>query len=349
MKILTSLMTATLLLSFYPTSAQETDDLTARYTDAVREARQQHTQREEQLLEMYRSHLDRLIAAAQPQGDIESIVVYLDEKETPGEGEAHALLRTPRESLRQQRERLQQQYRDDRLRIERQYEAALDRQIQAYTRSGDIDAAVATSDTLQEVRERIAQLEPRSDSTEAAPEPDVRLGPEVLADGNLDDANEDHWRFSAPGGRNRTGFHTESRQEAGGQRNKVLRFQQDERRGLGVHRGVSLRPNQEYLLSWRHRLQSPWSQGIELRGKGHYYIGVRIPPATYRNFPLAQQQRFRPHARARINPPNSTEWVQMERRIRTGPHMNQLFISVSSGEGDFLIDDISIRPILPPE
>ncbi|MCC5850501.1 MAG: hypothetical protein JJU29_20635 [Verrucomicrobia bacterium] len=339
-----------LQLCFLTLFAQENGELplTQQYQTAVRQARSAHEARTEQLMQMYTAHLDRLIESARPRGEIEKIVLYLDEKENPGVGDTPRELLSVRQSLTQQRERLENELQKELLRIETYYANALEREIQEKTRAGDIGRAVALTEILKESRERLALLEP-GDEEDQPTTRDLRLGPNILRDGNLDDANEDHWRFTVPGERNRTGFHTESRQEAGGQRNKVLRFQQDERRAAGVSRSINLKANTTYLVRWRVRLNAPWRHGIELRGKGTYNIGLRIPSRTWQRLPEARRLQLRPVAQRGFYLPDNTQWRVMETRLLAREEMSEFFISVSSGEGDLLIDDIEIMEILPDE
>ena len=323
--------------------------LTRQYRAAVRQAHGAHEERTAQLMQMYMAHLDRLIESAQPRGEIEKIVLYLDEKENPGVGAPPRELQAIRQSLSQQQDRLEQERRKELLRIETYYANTLEREIQEKTRAGDIDAAVALTEELKESRERLALLVPEQDEEQEETGRELRLGPNILGDGNLDDANEDHWRFSSPGERNRTGFHTQTRQQAGGRRNKVLRFQQDERRVVTVTRSVNLKTDATYLLRWRVRLNTPWRHGIELRGKGRYYIGFRIPSHIWTRLPEARRVQLRPIAQRGYYLPDDTEWKVMETRLRASEQMSVLHISVSSGEGDLLIDDIEIMEILSDE
>lgn len=329
------------LLMALPSGAES---LESRYTAAIQEAREAHALRMEHLQRMYHNHLDRLIAAAQPRGDIESIVLFLDEKETLGSGGNHPELNSARQSLTAQQTRLETQFREDVLRIEQRYGEALEAEIASLTRAGRLEEAMALSQTLAGVRERQEALRPREEEEPAEPE-GPRLGDNIFPRGNMED--DGRWRISNLGGRNRTGFHSESRHETGGPaRNQTIRFEMHERRGAHASHPVQLRDGQEYQITWRARQLRPWRQGIELRGKGHYMVGFQIGDRRWRTFTPEQQLAIRRQRRKQITPPDTTEWQTYTRTVLAGPHMDEFFISVSPGEGDFLIDDVEIRPIL---
>lgn len=320
------------------------ESLDTQYASAVQEAREAHAARMEQLDLMYQNHLERLIAAAQPRGDIESIVLFLDEKENTGAGGDHADLVNARQSLYAQRSRFEERLRGKLLRIEERYKEMLEAEMSSLTREGRIEDAMALNDALEEVRGRIEALRPPEPEKPDEPET-PRVGDNIFPQGDMED--EDRWRVSSPGGRNRTGFHSESRHETGAAaRNQTLRFDMHENRRGSAHHRVPLRNGQTYQLTWRARLLRPWRQGIELRGKGHYMIGVRINGSQWRAFTPQQQLQIRRYRRFQITPPDSTDWESHSRTFEAGPHMDEFFITVSSGEGDFLIDDVEIRPIL---
>jgi len=116
-----------------------------------------------------------------------------------------------------------------------------------------------------------------------------------------------------------------------------------------VRRVVDLKENRTYRVSWRARMLRPWREGVAMRGKGRYSIGFRIPPDVLNAMPPFQRQEARPRVVVGMDPPPDREWREFSQDIKTEPLMTLLILRASDGEGDFLIDDIQIREILPPE
>jgi len=131
--------------------------------------------------------------------------------------------------------------------------------------------------------------------------------------------------------------------------NQTFRFEQHESRWIGVSRHIRLKPGATYRVTWRARLLRPWRDGIELRGKGRYQMGFRIPARIFNAMPPLEQEKYRMSIRFSRQPPPDREWRDYRATLTAYPLQEIFFISVSAGEGEMLIDDIRIREILPPE
>jgi len=343
-----------LLLGGVPLRAEALDE---QYRQAAERLAQSHEQRVQQILGAYRQHLDSLIAGAQPRGDIESIVVYLDEKANPGEGAADTRIRGIRAILTEQLQRLESGQNQEQLQLETQYVRGLELRLAEALRNTDDERVHHIEERLGMARRRLAELTPPSESdaepsSPPASPPDRRLGPDLIPDGNFEDGGEDWWSVQIrPNTRNRSGFVSDS--GIRGDRNRVLRVQQDERHTILVQRRVGLTEGTRYEISWRSRLSRDWRFGIELRGYGTYDMGFRIAHNTFERLPDDVQKSIRDHQRGhtlrKINPPRDSEWVTHTVNLTAYAHMDMLEIRINPGEGEWLIDDISIRAILPRE
>lgn len=326
------------------------DALDTQYQEALDRLTQSHDQRVQQILHAYRSHLDGLIAAAQPRGDIEAIVVYLDEKEAPGEAEPDERLRTLRILLTEQIRQVEDGRRRELLHLETQYVRGLELRLAEALRSGDDARVRDIEERLESARLRVAEWTPPEPEPEpeAPPPPERKYGPNLIPDGNFEEGGEDHWRLNVPGNtRNRSGFYSDT--SGGPQRNRVLRVHQDSDRAIVIRRRVALAANTEYEISWRSRLSRPWRSGIELRGYGTYDISFRISEPAFARLPVNVQQSSRARVTRTRQPPRHTEWMTHAVDLRAFPHMDILEIRVHPGEGEWYIDDIMIRAILPTE
>lgn len=344
MKNLVSLSLICLLLSGISLKAEP---FIEQFEVAFARARTAHEERTETLLTAYRAHLDRLIAAAQPEGDIESIVVFLDEKANPGVGPADPRITQLRGTLQQQMERIQAQWSQDQIGLLTRLTTGLGTLVQEATRGGDLERAQQLRDRMIEAETRIAALQP--DPAAATQQTARRLGDNLLPSGDFEERADDRWRFRIPdSNRNRSGIYTESRAETRtANRNRALRLQQHESSELRITHPVSVQAGQQYEISWRARLLTPWRHGIELRGHGSYHMGFHIPHHRFQTLSLLEQASVRRSATTRIEPPMSTEWERKSVTVQAHPHMIEFILTVSSGEGDWLIDDLQIRPVLP--
>lgn len=325
------------------------DVLHRQYTEALSQAEEMAQLQKQQIVLAYLRHLDSLISAAQPRGDIESIVVYLDEKENPGAGEAPPTLVPVRAVLDQQFQRIDGELLSRRLGITEQYIQALQRQIETHVRANEVEQASALSPRLEEARAELARLRPPAEPDPEPSQPELRLGPNLLPGGNFEDGAEERWRLTIPPNtRNRTAFFSESNFATGGAgRNRVLRLEQDSRHTVGATHRIRVNPDTDYLISWNVRLTRPWRPGIELRGYGSYEVGFVVSSGALRHIPLAQQPQVRRRATRQVSVPREQEWTPQSIRVRAHPHMDTFEIAVSSGEGEWVIDDIEVREILP--
>lgn len=321
------------------------DSLEEQYQAAVNRINDRHNTRRDQLLSSYRNHLDRLIAESRPRGDIESIVIYQDEKAEPGTQPPTPALETARATLDAQREQIEQERAQEIRALAAIYLERLEHTVREYTRAGDLDRAIAASERIEAVRQK-TEGNPVSDADGIDPS---LLGPNLFPQGDFDAAPSDAWIQRIPrGGNNRSGFHIDTRAGHTRERNTVLRIHQDESRSVFFSHPVSLEAGKRYQLSWRTSMARPWRSGVELRGKGDYRIGVRIDDSQITQLSEEEQMLLRRSAEHTIAPPPSLTWQRHTVLLEPGPFMNHLFIRASRGEGEFLIDDLELREILDP-
>jgi len=320
------------------------DSLEEQYQAALNRIHDRHNERWEQLLVSYRNHLDRLIAESRPRGDIESIVIYLDEKAEPGTQPPTPALEMARAALDTQRERMERERNEELRNMATIYLERLEQQVRDHTRAGDLEKAIAASERMEAVRDQLAGRPAGADGVDSA-----HLGPNLFPQGGFDQVRAEHWVRRIPGrDTNRSGFHIDTRAGQSRDRNTVLRIHQDETRTVFFGHPLALEAGRLYQLSWRASMARPWRSGVELRGKGHYRIGFQIDDGQYNQLSEEDQVLLTRRADHSVEPPPSTAWEHHAVVLEPGPHMNQLFIRASRGEGEFLIDDIVVREILTP-
>jgi hypothetical protein len=332
------------LLTCLTASRLPADSLSEQYQAAVDRIHARHDEQWEQLLVRYREHLDRLIAEAQPRGDIESIAVYLDEKEEPGTQPPTPALEMARAALDTQQARMERE-RDEELRnMANIFLERLEQQVRDYTRAGDLESAIAASNRMQAVRDQLAGRTPGAGGVDPA-----NLGPNLFPQGNFERVRAENWVQRIPGrDSNRSGFHIDTRAGESRERNTVLRLHQHERQPVFFGHSLGLQEGKKYQVTWRVSMARPWRSGIELRGKGHYEVGFRISDGQFAQLGEQDQVLLRRTRSHSAEPPPSSAWVHKAVVLEAGPRMDQLFISASRGEGEFLIDDIEVREILDP-
>jgi len=333
-----------LLAGVLPLHGGELDE---QYLHAAGELKARHDQGMENMLTAYRRHLDQLIAAAQPRGDIESIAVYLDEKDHPGEGVADERIRAIRAILEEQIRQHQSGHNLAMLELETRYVRWLEAALAGALRGGDDEALPGIEDSLESARLRLAALLPAepAPATAPPPAPERTLGPNLTPEGNFEE-EDDRWRIVLPRtSRNRTAFVNEGDI---GRRNRVLRVQQDAGDVVSVHRRLTLLPETRYEISWRTRLSRPWRGGIELRGYGTYDVGFSVSEHALRQLPAATLATIQMRERRIITPPLVPEWETHTIVVTALPHMDTLQIRIHPGEGEWMIDDVSVRPVLAP-
>ncbi len=334
-----------------PLRAQENSNaLDARHRGAVQAAQAAHQERRVALANRYAEYVDRLRAQAQEEGELDLTLALIDEvrsartRQKPADAEAPANLRQGRDIFLQQLADLERGLQEELRRIDTQYVQALDQQIQESTRAGDIEAAKSVSETKRTVEERLAASAPPAPQPTPVPEKtEVQLGPNLLPGGTF---NEDapNWRLHIPQGeRNRSEIYSEPNSN----RNKALRIHQHSEIPIYAGQGIRVEAEKTYQITWRARLVRAWRPGIETRGKGSYAMGFVIPDHIFNAMPLAEQAKHRQRVDFSLHPPPSLEWQTYSRTLKAYPLMSAFVISASAGEGEFLIDDIEVREILP--
>lgn len=323
----------------------------SRYRSALAEVDEHYREQHGRLKQMYQSHLQSLQRAAQAEGDLETLIVLkneetaIEESGLPGDFDPVGGLKEARRVFSERHGRLTHKRDAQKYDLHKTFVETGTQKLQSLTS----DEEQAFSETLlAEIETASEQMKALSPDPTPQPTPTPipeRLGENVLPDGNVDDAEEKAWRISNPGKRNKTGFY----QEPNSGRNKVFRFEQHENRGVGLNRHIRLKPDTTYRITYRARMLRHWKDGIELRGKGHYRMGFRIPAHIFNAMPLIDQQQHRRNVGFTREPPPDREWRQYREKLTAHPKQTVFYISVSPGEGDFLIDDIRIQPILPPK
>ncbi len=333
-----------LLFFTFIASSLPADGLDEQYQAAVERIHSRHNERWEQLLSSYRNHLDRLIAEAQPRGDIESIAVYLDEKEEPGTQPPTPALETARAALDTQRERMESERNEELRKMADIYLERLEQQVRDFTRAGDLEKAIAASNRMQAVRDQLAGRSPGADGVDPA-----SLGPNLFPQGSFGQVQAENWVQRIPGrDTNRSGFHIDTRAGESRERNTVLRIHQHEHRPVFFGHPLTLEEGRRYQVSWRVSMARPWRSGIELRGKGHYQIGFQIDDHQFNGLSEQDQVLLSRRSAHSLEPPPGSAWEHHAVVLEAGRHMNQIFIDASRGEGEFLIDDIEVRAIFQP-
>ncbi|MCC5842794.1 MAG: hypothetical protein JJU05_00945 [Verrucomicrobia bacterium] len=333
----------TLLAALAP-STLHADSLDAQYQAAVDRIHDQHNERWEQLLVSYRNLLDRLIAESQPRGDIESIAIYLDEKEEPGTQPPTPALEMARAALDTQREQMEGARNEELRNMADIYLERLEQRVRDHTRADELEQAIAAWNRMEEVREQLAGLTAGADGVNPA-----NLGPNLFPQGGFDQVRAENWVRRIPGGdTNRSGFHIDTRAGQSRDRNTVLRIHQDERSSIFFGHPLSLEEGRRYKVSWRVSMARPWRSGIELRGKGRYQIGFQIDDTQFSLLNEQDRALLSRRATHSLEPPPGSAWDHHAVVLEAGPNMNQLFIEASRGEGEFLIDDIEVREIQSP-
>lgn len=334
----------TLIFLSFTLPSLQADSLEEQYQAAVERIHSRHNERWEHLLTSYRNHLDRLIAEAQPRGDIESIAVYLDEKEDPGTQLPTPALEMARASLDAQQQRMESERNEELRNMANIYLERLEQQVRDYTRAGDLETAIAASNRIKAVRSQLEGRAATADGIDPA-----SLGPNLFPQGSFDQVRTENWVRRIPGrDTNRSGFHIDTRAGESRERNTVLRIHQDERRPVFFGHPLPLEAGRRYQLSWRVSMARPWRSGIALRGKGHYQIGFQIDDAHFRTLDEQDQILLTRRSDHSLEPPPASAWEHHAVVLEAGQHMNQLFINASRGEGEFLMDDIEVREILAP-
>jgi hypothetical protein len=324
---------------------QQPQSLLQSYQQAVSELESDFSLRREKLIAFYLEHLETLARQAQQQGDLERLIVLKAEQDQtrerglPPETDPPAGLEQVRDTLKQHMQTLSGEQAAARQRLDTLFLQRVDPELERLQGADQPQAAAA----LLEIKTVLLAQQAPAPTPE--PEPEVRLGPNLFPNGSIDTAPDGAWRVQAPGGRNKSGLY----QEPNSGMNMTLRFEQTERHQPSVHHPLKLKPGARYRVRWRTRLLVPWKSGIELRGKGYYRIGFRIPGHLWNAMTEAEQMKHRHRVDFARQPPPDREWRWMEEEIRVGPKQEELYISASQGEGDFLIDDLEIREILPPE
>lgn len=346
MKILISSLALAALVSPLGSSlAQEPDSpILKAHAQSLEQAELTYQEQVQKLQVLYVNHLDKLAVSAQQDGDLKSWIVLKEEQKStqengrPPEEAADPAVEKARKVFLDQSAKLETDLANKRSELEKNLLSNLEAEVQRLTRSGEIDQA----QVLQDYRKKLLAAQPKPEEPKKKAE--VRLGPNLLAQGSIDGA-DDKWRIGAPRGRNKTGVY----QEPNSGMNMTLRFEQTERAALGSHTGIRLKPGKTYQVSWRVRLLRPWKAGIELRGKGNYRMGFRIPGNIWRGFTDAQRAKHRHASGFSRQPPPDREWREYKHNIKAYNLQSEFYVNASRGEGDFLVDDIQVREILPAE
>ncbi len=337
-----------LLCPFWAVHGQSSPSpLLDAYNQALEEAQSGYEAQIEKLGAFYVNYLEDLARKAQQEGDLEALIVLkaeqqaIQEQGQPPEGMASPAVKKSREAFLAHAKKLEQDHAAKKADLDRMLLENLEQEITRLTRAGQIEDAQSLR-SLQ--KDLLGEQTPPTPTPEE--KPTVTLGPNVLPNGSFDDAPERAWRISSPGGRNKTGLY----QEPNSGMNMVLRLEQEDRHRAGAQHHIRLKTGQTYRLRWRTRLLRPWRTGIELRGKGHYKIGLRIPGNIWNAWTEVEQRKHRHRVDVGRQPPPDREWRWEEAELKVhNKYMTELFIYASNGEGDFLIDDLEIRELIPPE
>lgn len=318
---------------------------TARFHEARKAAEAAYRENLEALADYYDAFLKTRADAFQSRGKLEPLLLILAERETveetlaPGGAEVPPEVTGARRVFAERRREMEEAHRARLMELREAYVSALNSAMERLAREGRIDDAKALEEEKGRMEARLA---------EAAGDPgplEKRPGPNLLPGGDFDQADEGEWHVEAPGGRNKTGFHQE--RNSGG--NQTLRLEQDADRNLGIYRKVEVKRGTPYRLTWKARMLSPWEKDILLRGKGRCFLGLQVPESRWDSLSPLQQKELSRREGAGREPPPDTGWRQESATLVPGKWMSEFYIRVSKGEGEFLIDDIELREILPPE
>lgn len=116
---------------------------------------------------------------------------------------------------------------------------------------------------------------------------------------------------------------------------------QDPDRALLISRPFALLPDADYLIRWRAR--SLVELDGEVTDEGAYSIGFAISQERFHQLSDDERGALTRTVQEISPAPRSTEWQQLEGVLRTGPHMDQLIFRISSGTGEWWIDQLEIR------
>jgi len=349
MKILISFLALAGLLSSASTAFAQPpgSPLLDSYEKALADAEAAHQTQKAKLVEFYVNYLEDLARKSQQEGDLETLIVLKAEQQAtreqgqpPGEP-AGPVVETARTAFLSHAKKLEEELAGKKAALELTLLENLEQEISRLTREDQIEEARK----LQEIqKELLAKQAPPTPTP--SPKPKEKLGPNLFANGSFDDAPEGAWRVNAPGGRNKSGIY----QEPNSGMNLVFRIEQSERANPSAYHAVPLKAGKTYRIRWRIRMLRPWRSGIELRGKGNYRMGFRIPGRVWNAWPEAEQMKHRHRIDFARQPPPDREWRWMQANLKViNKYQTEFYVNASRGEGDFLIDDIEIREILPPE
>ncbi len=329
--------------------ALDLDALRSHYEKAVEAARTSYETQVDGLLLRYGQHLERLAAAAQARGDLEEVLALRAEREAsqarrgPGTGESDATLaalrRTLAEHLAQQGQGLTNEW----IRIEATYADAL---------RGQADGRDDAAATLAESEARLGALrgEPVA-QTAAVPvaPPALELGENILSHGDFDKAGANTWRVELTSHyRNGTGLFTEPLGDTGGVRNRTMRLDRDRAAVVSVTRGIQIPKDvTELSLTWRARLLKPEREDVAVSGTGSYIVGVGTTLQRWNALTEAQRAKAVYTSRTQQAPPSGVAWQRHSAILKVDAHINYAYIRVPPGKGEWLVDDLELRPVKP--
>jgi hypothetical protein len=319
------------------------------YEDTLEVQRELFEIQKGRLVEYYVNYLEKLAREMQDAGDLESLIVIKAEQKTVQEGgevspaEDVEALKMAQGLYREQLAKLQNELTEKEVTVKKSFIEKGSQAVTELTRQNQVEEAKRLDEFLKEIEGEIAEFAPPPPEEPKAPL--EKLGPNLLPDGNFEEAEERHWRVSRTGRDNKTGLY----QEPNSGMNKTIRMEQDERHKQGIVRSIKLEPGKTYRITWRARMLRPWRSGVELRGKGSYSMGFMIPRNIWSGWGPLEQQKNRSITNFHRQPPPDREWRTYTTTLKASPWQGEFIMQASPGEGDFLIDDIRVQEILPPE
>ncbi|GEM_PF-3499643 len=350
-----SLCTALLCSVIAVQAPAQNQDIMASYKQAMERIESQEAQERKQLMSLYAAHMWRLKEASQQEGDLDPTLMYMAEAKAAEEGTLpelppdSSLLIQARKVLQEQEKSLNASILDQRMALEEKMIALLSESIVSLTQAGDMESAKEMDQLKDEAEARLASMKPalEENAPEAPKKPlseTLKLGNNIVTAPSFSGEGEERWNTRRPNTRNGTEIFGERNSE----RNKAMRFQQFADGHGSVHQSIPLKAGKEYLVRFRTRLMVPWKKDILMRGKGKLGVSFRVPGNVWRGLPPAEQMRLRQSIGFSMTPPDSTEWRWVERKITARKHMSILYIRASAGEGEFLVDDVTVQEIQKP-
>jgi hypothetical protein len=328
--------------------AQDATALRGHYERAVAAAKASYDSKAGDLLKRYGEHVDRLAAEAQAKGELEEVLALQaerkasEERRAPGTGEGDALVTSLRRTLAGHLAQHGQTLTNEWIRIEETYAEALRRQ-----------PGEATDLALRASEERLRALKrepaPGVAAPTAKPEPAPELGENILSHGDFDKADSDTWAIHLDSRfRNGTEIFTEPLGDTGGVRNRTLRLDRDRGAVIHVTRGIHIPPGvTELSMTWRARLLKPEREDVAVTGTGVYAVGVKTAPARWSSLTEAQRAAAIYESHKQLPPPSGEAWERYSAILRVDEHINQAFFRVPEGKGQWLVDDLELRPVKP--